>query len=363
MIKPTDRKVGTREFVAIILLSMGIKFTDMTPTLLYKETANAAWMVPILSGLIMFVPLLFLLKLLKFYKDKNLIEIIFSLTGKYVGFLLGMCLFLSSYSSTVTNSRSYVDIISTMFFPNTNIIVLFLLLIGSSYYLANRGLNTIANTAWISLPYIKAFMVIGILMVTNQVNFNYIFPIGGYGALTIIKNSISYSSIFADIMFFSVVFPFFKNYESFRKASLIGYALVIFELVMFLTIYIMYFDFPGIENITYPFQEITRAVRLGRFITNIEAVFLGFWSVASIIRFSIYLYISTAIFAYSLKLKEFEPLLLPFGLLVILLGYLPENFIINSFQIRGPFVLNMTSGFIFSLPILLWSIHKIRGER
>lgn len=362
MISPQDRKLGTRELFALITITLGIKFTDMTATLLYKETAQAAWMIPIISGAIMLVPLFCILKLVEHFKDKNLIEITYKVTGKFFGFLIGMVLFLIAYSATVIDSRSYVDIISTMYFPATSTIHLYFVLIGSSYFLANRGLLAIGRTAWITFPYVKVSLFFIIILLWNELYFGYLFPIAGYGLEKVALQGASYASITSDLLFFSILYPFFKNYKSYKKATLLGLAVSTLELVIFFVVYIAYFDFPSIEFIAYPFHEISRMVTFGRYVSHIESLFFAFWSVASLIRFAVYLYISTAIFAYTSKIKEFEPLILPFAVLTIMIGLLPENVIQNVLLLRSNVVLMGTSMLLFIIPVMLLLTAKLRGE-
>ncbi|WP_409251989.1 GerAB/ArcD/ProY family transporter [Bacillus sp. SCS-153A] len=362
MISPQDRKLGARELFALITITLGIKFTDMTATLLYKQTAQAAWMIPLVSGLIMLIPLSCILILLKHYGDRNIIDITYKVTGKYFGFLIGMILFLIAYSATIVDSRSYVDIINTMYFPSTSSTQLFLVLVGSSYFLANRGLLAIGRTAWITFPYIKVSLFFIVVLLWSELYFGYLFPLTGYGLKEVAIQGTSYASITSDLLFFSILFPFFKDYKSFKKATLLGLGVSIFELMFFLVIFIMYFDYPSIEFIAYPFHEISRMVTFGRYVSHIEALFFAFWSVASLIRFAVYLYISTAFFAYTAKIKEFEPLILPFAGLTIMLGLLPENVVQNVLLLRSNIILLTTSVLLFIIPITLLLVAKLRGE-
>ncbi|WP_456273287.1 GerAB/ArcD/ProY family transporter [Bacillus sp. AK031] len=362
MITPQDRRLGTRELFALITITLGIKFTDMTATLLYKETAQAAWMIPLISGMIMVIPLICILILLKHYGDRNIIDITYKVTGKFFGFLIGMTLFLIAYSSTVIDSRSYVDIMNTMYFPSTSSIHLYFVLVGSSYYLANRGLLAIGRTAWITFPYIKVSLFFIIILLWSELYFGYMFPIAGHGLKKIAVQGASYASITSDLLFFSILFPFFKSYKSFKKATLLGLGVSIVELMVFFAVFIMYFDYPSIEFIAYPFHEITRMVTFGRYVSHIEALFFAFWSVASLIRFAVYLYISTAFFGYTAKIKEFEPLILPFAVLAIMLGLLPENVAQNVLLLRNDIILMITSVLIFLIPVTLLIVAKLRGE-
>ncbi|WP_421381408.1 GerAB/ArcD/ProY family transporter [Bacillus salacetis] len=362
MISPPDRKLGTRELFALITITLGIKFTDMTATLLYKETAQAAWMVPLLSGLVMSVPLVCILILVKHYKDKNIMDITYKVTGKFFGFLIGMTLFLISYSATIVDSRSYVDIINTMYFPATSSTHLFFVLIGSSYFLANRGLLAMGRTAWITFPYIKVSLFFIVVLLWSELYFGYLFPIAGFGLKEVAFRGASYASITSDLLFFSILFPFFRDYKTFKNATLFGLAVSIFELMVFFVVFIAYFDYPSIEFIAYPFHEISRMVTFGRYVSHIEALFFAFWSVASLIRFAVYLYISTAFFAYTAKIKEFEPLILPFAVLTIMIGLLPENVVQNVLLLRSNIILMVTSILLFIIPVTLLIVAKLRGE-
>ncbi|XQY90888.1 GerAB/ArcD/ProY family transporter [Metabacillus sp. HB246100] len=356
-----DRKLGMREFTALIVVTIGSKLTDMTSTILFKEAGHSAWMVPIVSGVFMLIPLLVLIKLVKAFETKGLIEIIYTLTGKYIGFILSISLFFIAYSSTVLNTRGYVDILNSLYFPNSLTIQLYIILMVAIFFVSKRGFLNIGYTAWISVPYITVSFIILILLIWRELHISYIFPLGGYGIGSLVKTSVNYSSIVGDIFFFSVLYPYFRNYRTFRNASILGYSIVIFQLMVFFVVYLMTYDFPIIDNVLYPFHEITRMVQVGRVLSNVEAIFLAFWSVASILRFAVYLYISVAIFSYSLKIKEFEPLLLPFAALTIMLGVIPDNAVENVLVYRSQYVLNTSWIYLVCLPILLWGLAKWKG--
>jgi spore germination protein KB len=312
--------------------------------------------------MIMFIPLICILILLKHYGDRNIIDITYKVTGKFFGFLIGMIFFLIAYSATIIDSRSYVDIINTMYFPSTSSTHLFFVLVGSSYFLANRGLLAIGRTAWITFPYIKVSLFFIVVLLWSELYFGYLFPLAGYGLKEIAIQGASYASITSDLLFFSILFPFCRDYKSFKKATLLGLGVSTLELMIFFAVFIMYFDFPSIEFIAYPFHEISRMVTFGRYVSHIEALFFAFWSVASLIRFAVYLYISAAFFSYTSKIKEFEPLILPFAVLAIMFGLLPENVVQNVLLLRNNIILMITSVLLFIIPVTLLIVAKLRGE-
>ena len=55
-------KLGIREYASIAILMVGSKATEDTPAMLYAMYKNAAWMIPIITGAIFFIPLYLLIK-------------------------------------------------------------------------------------------------------------------------------------------------------------------------------------------------------------------------------------------------------------------------------------------------------------
>ncbi len=60
--KQQQEKLGIREYVSIAILMVGSKATEGTPAILYSHVQNAAWMIPIVSGGLLFIPLLSIIK-------------------------------------------------------------------------------------------------------------------------------------------------------------------------------------------------------------------------------------------------------------------------------------------------------------
>ncbi|MBS4178942.1 GerAB/ArcD/ProY family transporter [Lederbergia citrea] len=360
MIKTADGKIGTREFFSIIILDIGIKATDTTPNFLFTDGKNAAWMMPIFSFVIILIPFLLLLSLLKKH-EKGLMELLFNLTGKYIGGIIGFGLFLIVFSGTFINSRSYIDIVNVMFYPKAPVLLLLFLLLGvASFLVAKRGFEAIGRTAWFLIPTIHIMLILLIILSWKELDWVRLFPIAGPGVTHIMKKSITHSSLYGDIILFAVFFSFIRNYKSFRLASFLGLGFSCAIIAVFLAIYTMVFDYPEIINMAYPYQQLTRIASLGEIITHVEAIFLGIWVISAAIHFAITLYLSAYLFAGALQLTEFEPLILPFAGLALLLGLHEEN-IFQVTTLRE--ILFISSSWIFILlPFFLWTVDRWKGR-
>lgn len=361
MVEIHERKVGPREILGIATAMLVTKATDTTPTLMFIEGYNAGWVIPLISSLVMIIPLLITLSLMKRYKDKSLIDIIYTLTGKYVGFIIGLVLFYILFSSLFYNSRSYIDIMNTMFYPKTPIPVLYIALISVTCFMAYLGLGVIGNTAWINYAAIT-FVFFALLFAAQKgINLTFLYPLEGAGIPKLIKASLSTSTIWVDIFYFFVVFPIVRDKKSFKKTILFSFAICVAEVTATMVVYIITFGYPSIVYLNYPFQELTRAARFGSYFTHPEAFYLGFWSVAATIRYAAYLYFVTSTLGYLLRIKDFKPLFPTISALVFGFGMLPENFVFNIFIIRKNLLEWSWIVFVI-LPAVLWIISRIKGD-
>lgn len=354
-------KLGIKEYTAVLIICIGIKATDSTPTLLYKQGANAGWMIPIISSVIVFLSLSCLLAVLERYKNMNLIEIIYHLTGKYIGAVLGTLFFISVTLILATNIRNYVDVLSSIYFRRTPIFVLAAVMIISCYIIARLGIRAIGRTAWMALPWIIVITIAFVILVYNLIKVDYLYPIGGAGVKQILKGGVLYSGIFSEVIVFSVIFPQVKNYKSFKNSSYIALLYAVISISLMSAIYIMVMDYPPVVINSSPFHTVARLIYGGRFVSNLEAFFLLFWIIASIIRFGMYVYTDAALISYTLKLSDKKQMLSAISAIILMLSMIPENYIENI-NIGRRTLINVDWILMYIVPCALLFLSQRKGD-
>jgi len=161
--------------------------------------------------------------------------------------------------------------------------------------------------------------------------------------------------------FFSIFYGYFKSHEDFVKGSIIGWIIALTELSIIFALFAMAFYHPSLIKLQIPFHQLAMNIGLGRYISNMQFFFLGYWIIIGVIRFAIYIYTAAAALGYWLRIKEFEPLILPVTLLAYLLGLIPDNQMDIIFELRNSVLYKTGWLGVVILPILLWIISKIRG--
>src|SRR5690625_5732293 len=113
----SQKEIGIKELMAIIIIMIGIKLTDDTPAILYQKFFNSAWIAPFIFAIVSIIPIYLLIKVISTYASNNLVDVLMDLFGKQVVtfLLLLLCIFLSI--SFIIFSSIYTDIIIDHYFP------------------------------------------------------------------------------------------------------------------------------------------------------------------------------------------------------------------------------------------------------
>jgi spore germination protein KB len=356
MIRLSDGKIGSREFVSIVILTFVLKVTDTTPTFLFLAGENAGWLLPALSALIIFISFSVLLSVLSHHPGKGLLDLIYELTGRQIGCALGALLFINFLMVTAINTRSYMDIVNVMVYQKTPVPVLYFILMIAVCYLASRGLETIGRVAWIVLPYLYGVFLLLFVFVWEFIDWLHLFPLAGPGVGKLAKESIFHSSIFGEIFYLALLIPYVRTVKDFRIGSKLGFILSVLKIVAIMAVYIAVFDYPTINEIAYPFQQLTKTAHIGQVITHVESIFLFFWMVSTIIHFSIYIYLLAFLLGTVLRIQQFKKLIVPLSGLVYFLGLIPTNMLVLR-AYRG-YLIEWHSLFYILFPFLLWALSR-----
>lgn len=362
LVKVEKDLIGIREFFSVIVFMISTKATDMTTTRLFEDTFNAAWMVIIGSFVIILPSIVVLNLILKKHQTKNLLEILQLAMGRPVAFGIGFILFLFLLVNTAVESRSYADQLITMNFPKTPLFILYFAFLSFCLWGAKKGWEALGSVAWMIFPYVTIALGILVFLLAKDAYLNRIFPLFGSGKWEVAKASFNYVTVYAEAFYISMLYPFVKDHKTYTRGLFGSLAYTVLMMVILYLCYTLVFDYRSVGKITYPFNEATRLVSIGRVITNIETFFLTFWLLVIIVKFAVYLYLVSMLFGFVFNIKEFEHTLIPITILVLLLGMIPTNQIDNIFMLKQKIM--MYSKYVFLLlPPFLWLIFKVKAVR
>lgn len=353
--------VGIREYTAVLLLVVGVKLTDKTPALYFDSMKSASWMGPIIAGIISVVPLYFLIKVFTLYKNKNLHDINRHLFGRYLGFVISFLFFVYGSTVILADARSYVDIISTVYFPKTPTLVVFIVFMIACGYTAKKGIQHMGSLSWMTIFYIKFTLIFALVLTLQEGHLFTIFPFWGPGLKEVLIEGFLKTSIFGELLYMGFIYPYLASAKVFSKGSWIALAILTIEISFAFLLFTMMFDYMPASNLSYPFHEVIRYIAIGRFITNLDTLFFPFWIIASLIRFSVLFFLDAVIMGSIFKIRQFEYTIPILASVFLIIGMIPETPSFTIYRLLDPLYQIMSPVFI-AFPILLWIIAKMKGD-
>jgi spore germination protein KB len=360
MMKQQPGKLGMREYIAILILTVGSKATEDTPTTLYHGVQNSAWMVPILSGVFFVIPLFLLLKTMSLFQGKNLVEVIQLVFGKYIGFIVCLIIFFITSFAVSLDSRTYSDVIRTFYFETTPNVAIYGILMFVCAYGAKKGIQHIGSVAYLVLFYALVALYIVLLLSLQDSNIESILPIWGAGKLELLKESTLRLTIYAEFFLAALLIPYMKSNKDFQKGTWLSFVYTIIHMSIATFLYLCLFD-RSLGFIGYPFHTLIRYISFGTFLGNIEILFLPVWLMTAFIRFAALLYINTLLFGQIFKIKNFEYLIPAMATIYLLIGMIPETPLDVSIEFKP--IIRAVAGPTFAvISILLWLVARLKGE-
>jgi spore germination protein KB len=358
--KQQPGKLGIRELVSITILMVGAKATEDTPAILYSKVLNAAWMIPLLSAVIVFIPLFLLIKTMSLYQDKDLFSVIKKLFGKYLGFIVCLVIFMISSFAVSFDTRTYTNIIRSFYFTTTPTIIIYAMLMIICAYGAKKGLQHVGSVSYLIVFYSLLSLYIALGISTQQSNIQSMFPFWGPGYIDLLKYSSQKISIFADFFILTMIIPYVTSNKVYKKGTWIAYVYVSIQISVATLIFICVFD-ETLGGIAYPFHIAIRFISLGEYIPNVEIIFFIIWIMTAFIRFTAFIYINALMFGRLFKIKDFEYLIPSLTTIYLLIGILPESPMDVTLVLK-PLIQNLAGPMFAVICIILWLVALLKGE-
>lgn len=160
-----------------------------------------------------------------------------------------------------------------------------------------------------------------------------------------------------------MLFPYVNQTKAAKKSFLKGaiFGGFIIVLITFLCIIVLGSDFTA-RNM-YPTFALAKQINIANFFQRIEAIVAGMWFISIYFKLTICFYAASLGLAQILNLKEYRPLTMPLGMIVLILSIIitPNMAEFQSYISKYSFPSNLTIGLF--LPLLLVSADLLRKKR
>ncbi|WP_286724828.1 endospore germination permease [Pelotomaculum sp. PtaB.Bin117] len=260
--------------------------------------------------------------------------------------------------------RQFGSFMVSAFMPETPIIVFEILVTVIAAYAVRNGLEVFTRVNEILLPIILAMVFIVNILLVPELNLKRLLPVYiDNGAVPIIKGAIMPSVWFGEIVVMAVLIPYLnKAKEAYRvaaSATLITGSILIFSYVNSMALY----GPEAADGWIFPSLNKVRIVNIANFLERLEALIMFVWVAGGMVKISIFYWAAVLGSAQWLELKDYKPLVLPVGVIILALSIMAHESILGLYTFLATSALPFWIVFQACIPLLLLIAAMLRGPR
>lgn len=312
-------KISVRQFsVLVMFYTIGTTIL-IIPSGLAADAKQDAWIAAI-AGVAMGLLLVALYnKAAMLFPEMTLVQYSKKLLGRWAGGAVSSLFVFFSFIGAATLLFYMGNFITTQVMPETPIQFVNILFASLVIYGLRLGLETLARSAEIFFPWFVGLFALLVLFISPQMKLENLLPILETGIKPIFKAALSLAGT-ASLTFivFFMIYPARVNNpkrarKAFLSATLVGGIFII--IITLITILVLGSD--ATARHAYPSYVLARKISVGNFVERIESIMAGLWFISIYFKITLYFYACVAGLGQILNLKDYRPLTLPMGMVLL----------------------------------------------
>lgn len=359
-----NEKISERQYtILVILYSIGSSVL-ISPSQSAVLLKGSAWMSPMVStvGGLLFIGLY--VYTCRQQPNLTIFEHNEYAFGKWAGKVFSLALVMYSLIGASTVLWTIGSFIISEIMPETPIVYICILFMTAVLYGTKLGIETIARTAEIFIPWILVLLLTIIMFSVPNMEFNKLQPVFAHPVPKVIGASLFELSIstFPLIVLFAI-FPSMVNKDSKGTRSiLIGYMCAGLLITAITLIAITVLGHELTSHYNYPTFIMAERIEYIALLERLEIVIAISWVLTIFFKLFIYFYVSLIGLAKLVGVKDYRPLTIPWGIIVIFLSQIvyPDTIYASKWNLDTWVPLSLTIGVFY--PFLLFIFTKIKTK-
>jgi len=361
---PEGGKIDSKQAI-FLMVSMVLPTTFLFVTSAIAHLARQdGWISILLATLTALLIAWLVANLSRRFPGKTLFQFPEVILGRWPGKVVAL-LYIWWYiqvSSEVL--REFGSFMVSAFMPDTPLIVFELLIMAIAAYTVRNGLEVFTRINQIVLPLILGSFVILIFLATPEMNLKRLLPVFiENGAAPVIKGAVMPAAWIGNIVTMAVLIPYLnKAKEAYKiavSATLITSSFLISTFIADISIF-------GPEvSAGWFFSALNgiRMIHLANFLERMEPIAMTIWIAGGLVKISVFYWVTVLGSAQWLELKDYKPLVLPVGVILLALSIMAHDSIMDLLTFLGTIVI-FQDLIIFQvgIPLLLLVVAIIRGQ-
>ncbi|MBJ6362697.1 endospore germination permease [Paenibacillus sp. GCM10012307] len=353
--------IGTRQFAILVLFFIIGDMLWFLPSFMVEAVEQDAWISALIGVPVGMLAAWFLFHFANQFPNMSLVEINWTVLGKWLGSALTIIYLLSFFTVSVVQIRQVSDFITSQMMTETplraiNMLMTIIVMIG-----VWSGLQTFARTGEIFIMLFAFMFLLLIILLMPQIKVDNILPMMRHSFSSFAQGVVYFVSYsFLEMYVFLMIFPYVKRsshlFRDYMLSALLG-GVAIFLIVT--TSLLVLGPFLSRFHL-FATYILAKKISIGGFLDRLEAIL--------VVNFILSTYFKATLFAYGfvmgitrlLKLKDYRILIVPVGFMIFGYSYIvyPNLVVLNNVTPAWS-LWDMTHNPIILL--LIYIIHKLRS--
>lgn len=257
------------------------------------------------------------------FPRKSLLEMIESLLGRPGRWILGALYTWWLLHTTAGIIRIMAEFVLITMLPKTPIVVIIVSLVVVVVFAARGGIEVLGRTTQLLFPVMPMFLVLIVLLSAPEFRTVNLLPIMEMGVVPSLRGAFPGFGFFGEVILATIVaFPFLNQPRTIFLSGVTAVLMIgaIFLVATIASVMLLGANVAGAQ--TFPFVGVARYINIGEFLDRLDPLIIFAWFFGIAIKVMIWFYATVLTSAQWLGLKDFRPVTLPIGLIMIGLGLL-----------------------------------------
>jgi spore germination protein KB len=345
---------------AILYFTFIISTVDIfVPSITAAVAGRDSWISAIVSVILASPVALTIITLALRFPRRSFIEYSQMVLGVWAGRLVGLLYLFLILVIGATTARELEEIMSIAFFTHTPQVIFGIIGVGLSAYLVWNGLEVIGRVNGILLPVGLLLLLFVAAAVLPGAKLDQYLPILEYGYGPPARGAIILMAYLLEGFILIYILPLIRQPHQVFKAFTITLPLLGLALLTG-TVSIPVFGLEATFRLLMPAIELAREIQIPGLPRSDILIMLG-WYVGILVRIAVAHYLLALLTAQWAGLRNYKPLVLPFGVIIVALSQLMFNNTGEVIQFIGNSLVYTLLFFEFVIPFFILVISWVRN--
>ncbi|CAH2715088.1 Spore germination protein YndE [Neobacillus rhizosphaerae] len=358
---PLDRITSYQAVMFITNFIFGAGILTLPRTTTEKIKTPDSWIAIIVSGLIITLLAVIILKLCQRYPNETFYQFNQKLLGKWVGSLLSLTVISYYIALSAYEVRTMAETTRLFLLQGTPTWAIMMPFLWIGLYLVQGGVNAIARLLEIIFPITVIFFLLVMFLGMKIFEVDNLRPVLGSGVKPVLKGLTTSSLSFAGFEILLFIFMFMKEKNKVTKVPLLGVAIPFIYYSFTVVIVIGSLSVDAVVSQTWPVLTFVRSFEItGLLFERFDSLILVIWIMQIFATYVIALFIATLGLKqiFSKSTHAFIYSLIP---LIYLVSMIPKN--INEVFKMADIIGNFSLCLFSIMPLILFIISKVKERK